>query len=560
MKSALQNAAKNFLLLLGAIVFSLFLLEGAFRIWTGVPVFSPTNFRTDNTMGSLMGTVMYDRELGWAHIPNSSFEQVIPNSSRRYLLKSMAYGIRQNGANDNVLRTGGVLAVGDSFTAGSEVMNEDSWPAQLEKILQRPVLNAGVGAYGSDQIIMRAEKLLPIALPKILIVGMLDQDILRTGYSSFGAPKPYYTVEDGKLVLHNSPVPTLETLDRTTGLLKNLAGHSLVVDRIMKSYFPVGWGGTGNQVFTQTGIDEVEVTCLLLKRLKQKADALNVRALLLMQYGGGFIAVSDQRRDFAVQVEQCAETMGYQVVDEFESLKAIFTASTVEFQKYYRMVGNAYGHMSEAGNQHIAQLLAASLRAPSPAGRAEDYVIPFSPGEGRNLLPNSEALDKVVAKSRIASLQTLTKAADTHQIYRVAATGCRRGEHYVQLNVAGLPSGPYMLSLEVKDDGTSHIRVQIIDSKSNGAIGDFNLTQKSVGTSRAGAAGNLRAGVKEAEDGWYRVWLGATLPVGGNTSILLGVNDSTGKTRFWPLGEAYRLRALQLERGQSPSPYRPSEP
>ena len=102
----------------------------------------------------------------------------------------MGYGIRKNGPNDDLLRSGGVLAVGDSFTAGSETADEDTWPAQLERIIHRPVVNGGVGGYGSDQIVMRAEKLLPIVRPQVLLVGMLDLDILRAGYSSFGRQAP----------------------------------------------------------------------------------------------------------------------------------------------------------------------------------------------------------------------------------------------------------------------------------------------------------------------------------------------------------------------------------
>jgi hypothetical protein len=169
-------------------------------------------------------------------------------------------------------------------------------------------------------------------------------------------------------------------------------------------------------------------------------------------------------------------------------------------------------------------------------------------------LSRSEALDKVVPGSSIASLQKLQSPLDEYQVYRVAATG-PLGEHFLGLNVGELAAGPYMLSLDVRADGTSHLRIQLIDAQSNGVIGDYDLTKKSVGTSRMGTAQTLRAGVKEIADGWYRLWLGATLP-GGNTNILLGINDPNGNPNFVPQGESYQVRAIQLERGQSPSSYR----
>jgi hypothetical protein len=557
-KPTIRNVCQNSLLLLSTVVFSLILLEIAYRVWMGVSPFNFTNFRANVAVGNLMGTVTYDADLGWSLIPNYSVEIGIPDTSIRHMINTIDYGIRTNGPTDNVLRTGGVLAVGDSFTAGSEVADADSWPAQLEAIIHRPVVNAGVGAYGSDQIVMRAEKLLPIVRPQVLLVGMLDQDILRAGYSNFGAPKPYYTLENGKLVLHNSPVPILEA-GGTTSVAKTLAGYSLVVDQVMKTFDPVGWRGAKNQTFTRTGIDEVEATCQLLKGLKQKTDELEVRALLVMQYGGGHIAAAARRSDTAVQVEQCAEKMGYQIVDEFESLKAIADASPEEFRTYYRSRANGdFGHMSPAGNLHIAQLVAAALSAPSPPGRAADYVIgPFLPGDGRNLLSKSETLDKAVPSSSIASLQKSKSSPGDRQVFRVAATG-PPGEHYLGLSVGELAAGPYMLSLDVRADGTSRLRIQLIDTQSNGAIGDYDLMKTSVGTSRAGTAHALRAGMKEIADGWYRLWLGATLPA-GNTNILLVLSDANGRLNFTPQGEGYQVRAMQLERGQSPSSYRPTK-
>jgi hypothetical protein len=362
-------------------------------------------------------------------------------------------------------------------------------------------------------------------------------------------------VENGKLLLHNSPAPILNASGERTSFVKNLAGYSFVIDQVMKTYDPIRWLGSKNQTFTRVGIDEVEVTCQLLKRLKQKTDELKVRTLLVMQYGGGYIATAARRSDIAVQVEQCADKMGYQIVDEFESLKAIATASPEEFRKHYIYAeNNQFGHMSPVGNLHIARLVASALSTPAPAGRAVDYLTaPFLPGDGRNLLSNSEALDKAVPGSSIASLQKL-KSPPNDQVYRVAATG-PQGEHFLGLNVGELAAGPYMLSLDVRADGTSHLRIQLIDTQSNGVIGDYDLTKKSVGTSRASTAHTLRAGVKEIANGWYHLWLGATLP-GGTTNILLGINDTNGNPNFAPQGESYQVRAIQLERGQSPSSYR----
>ena len=51
-----------------------------------------------------------------------------------------------------------VLATGDSYTQGDEVDNDHTWPAQLQGLLRRRTINAGVAAYGFDQIVLRTEQ------------------------------------------------------------------------------------------------------------------------------------------------------------------------------------------------------------------------------------------------------------------------------------------------------------------------------------------------------------------------------------------------------------------
>jgi hypothetical protein len=209
--------------------------------------------------------------------------------------------------------------------------------------------------------------------------------------------------------------------------------------------------------------------------------------------------------------------------------------------------------MSPVGNLHTARLVASALSTPAAAGRAADYLTaPFLPGDGRNLLLRGARQSGSRQQHRIAAeveepAQRSGLSGRSHRSSRRALFGIERWEIGSR--------AVHALSLDVSADGTSHLRIQLIDTQSNGVIGDYNLTKKNVGTSRAGTAHTLRAGVKEIANGWYRLWLGATLP-GGNTNILLGINDTNGNPNFVPQGESCQVRAIQLERGQSPSSYR----
>jgi hypothetical protein len=100
-----------------------------------------------------------------------------------------------------------ILAVGDSFTYGDEVRALEAWPAQLQKLLGRRVLNGGVTGYGLDQIVLRAEQLAAKYTPCIVLVGFIADDIKRTEWRRLWSHgKPWFDIVDGRLELRDVPV------------------------------------------------------------------------------------------------------------------------------------------------------------------------------------------------------------------------------------------------------------------------------------------------------------------------------------------------------------------
>jgi len=354
----------NLALVLASLLLSLVLLEIGFRAVAGLPVFKFADWRTHRLLpGQFRDRVVADPVVGWTNVPWTRSDDSESN------FETIDYGIRRN-FDETTVRTGGMLAVGDSFTQGVEVDRNESWPAALEGMTGVPIVNAGVAGYGTDQIIMRAEQLLPIVKPKILIIGFFDDDILRAGRSLHdGAPKPYFTIENGELRYHPPPrlqPPKQESLMSSIGYrLRDGLGYFATADYVLARLTPGYWYGTESERYQRRPeVNEVAVTCALLRRVKAQADKDDIRTILFMQYYAYDILEASKPPRHAQRVIACAQAAGIRVADQFMSLRDIAVRRRSAMKEYYiyRPIDRGYGHMSAKGNRHAGHMLSQALR------------------------------------------------------------------------------------------------------------------------------------------------------------------------------------------------------
>ena len=137
-------------LLLGlSLSICLFLLELGLRVATPFPIDSPSaNIIDDPLLGQKVDPALPDvDERGFRNPPG------IENPS--------------------------VVAIGDSHTYGYNVSSENSWPAQLARLLGVPVYNLGVGGYG----MLQYHDLMPEALAmhpeRVLVALYLANDLVN---------------------------------------------------------------------------------------------------------------------------------------------------------------------------------------------------------------------------------------------------------------------------------------------------------------------------------------------------------------------------------------------
>jgi len=360
--------------------------EIAARVVLHVPLLAWRDFRLAHEPTTINQFVDYDAALGWRLKPFLK----TPG------FNTLAYGFRSNGDAGAQVKSGGVLAVGTSFTAGSGVKDDETWPAQMQRLTGWNVNNAGEGGYQADQIILLAEQLLPLIHPQVVVVDLTPDSVIGTGYTSAGWPKPYFTIENGKLVAHNSPVPRTATGARSGSEVKRLLAHSLIIDKFMTAFFANFWlASERNQVIT-IATDEIGVTCRLLDRLKHETDAANARLVLSLQYGA--LEVVDgsrtktagrlynlvrhaknrlERRLFAnepagapdwseaaARVGRCAGILSIETVDELPELSAAYAGSPDDLRPHYQVEpGGALGHKSALGNRAVAGRLAHAIKS-----------------------------------------------------------------------------------------------------------------------------------------------------------------------------------------------------
>src|SRR5262245_30590347 len=330
-------------LAVAGVLAALFIVELGARIvtgnWTGsflersVPLV-PTGY-----------PMSYDPLLGWIPRPGYSSDK---NDWHRQVTIN-AEGLRTNGA-DSPAGQRPILAVGDSFTFGDQVADGESWPAQLERILGRPVLNGGVSGYGLDQAVLRARKLAAIVRPEWVIVSLIPEDITRCELLIFGAAKPYFTLEGGELRPGNQPVPPPQPVGQDT--FRRIFGRSFVVHTVMSRFARTYWVG-GRVNYASAHRDGEAVATRLLRSLADDLAESGVRLLVVVQ---GTQDLDPGQRALGARLLASLKGSPALTLDLHGALQDLRERDPERFKRLYRR------HMTGDGNAFVAGQIAEVLR------------------------------------------------------------------------------------------------------------------------------------------------------------------------------------------------------
>jgi hypothetical protein len=343
MKEKLVNAGLFIATVSFSVIFSLIVLEVGLRAYYSE--WSYTNFRF--VQPTKFSYHIYDPELGWIPKPSNQWGTSI------VILKE---GIRSNGRGEVWDGTGDpILAVGDSYTFGDQVTDSETWPAQLEKLSGRRVINAGVDGYGTDQIFLRARSLLSRFRFNTVIFSFIPDDIRRSEMSvMFATAKPYFDFKDDRLKLENVPVPPTFRPEKESMLLIVLE-HSRLVDAVMKRVSPTWWLRAPSERQVQNQQKAIEVTCALLRELEELTKSHGSELIVLVQRGGEVETSSESIA--ANSVLSCISDPRTHVLDLKPALSELKAKDPSRHHRLY----NPFLHMSAEGNEFVARQILPTL-------------------------------------------------------------------------------------------------------------------------------------------------------------------------------------------------------
>jgi len=212
-------------LVFGYVVFLACLLEGTARVAFLIPQFAERlhanedyTFRRNWVQEHQKRGIevyytfdIYDPSKGWMPKPNLRDVRVFNNK----ILNTNSKGLRGRkdfsyAKSTEKLR---ILILGDSFTFGDEVSDDETYPYYLQQMLPHTeIINMGVHGYGHDQMLILLREEGVKYEPDIVILGFLPLDMARNLLKFRDFAKPRFVLERGELKLTGTPVPRPEDI------------------------------------------------------------------------------------------------------------------------------------------------------------------------------------------------------------------------------------------------------------------------------------------------------------------------------------------------------------
>lgn len=216
------------------------------------------------------GFIAHDPELGWRPVPGG--RGVMRGAEFDVEVTVNRQGLRGPRTYSRRPATGRprLVVLGDSFSFGHGVRHEENWITRLEGALApAEVINLAVTGYGTDQQLLRLERVGLGLAPDIVVLALFEGNVFRNvRLEQVGYPKPRFEIaEDGSLRLVGVPVP--EAPPPAAWHQRSALGRLIL--------------GRGGDLIEHLGYGEAwPVTEAILGRMKAASEGAGARLVVLV--------------------------------------------------------------------------------------------------------------------------------------------------------------------------------------------------------------------------------------------------------------------------------------
>lgn len=357
----------NFGLIAASILFSLALVEAGLDYYAG---------RVAGSESMDPGLLRYDALLGWRLTPGWQ-------GTHRHADYEVQYAITAAGlrADPDVGVAPTDLVIGDSFTFGLGVADDETFVSHLNRAAEGRFLNAAVPGYATDQELLWLRELLGRYRPRrVILVVYLGNDFFDNALpfplqAAYG--KPFFELRGGTLHLRNQPVPrtpksaTAQEQDVRRLMSQGRSGHGswwsravagTKLGQLLLALLPARSPETLPQVQWQRYAPYVALFEALLREIERTVVTSGAELLLVTLPGRSYILLpwsyaAVQQELFRQAVVTSAQDISITAVDVARVLRQ--SAATSRGRHWF--FAND-GHLTPEGHTEVAEQLRSLLQ------------------------------------------------------------------------------------------------------------------------------------------------------------------------------------------------------
>lgn len=354
-----QTIRRSVQLILFYLISIFILLEGSLRVYYAVTGKVPPHFdyslrkewewvkqREADGNASFNEAFEYDPWTGWKNRANLDLDGLKTNA--QHMRNAQLFSPNPQPGR------GRLLIVGDSFSFGYGVSNEQTYAAILadRHLPDWDVMNLAVSATGTDQHVINYEQYGKQYHPDIVVLGFYLLDYNRNTIRFRFYAKPMFRPQGDALTLTNSPVPTPEQLyeDYTSGR-KVIGGwnYSYALAAFMQ---PIISHRTRDR---SEGALGRQVLAGLMKRFKEQVTDQGATPVWLILPDRDIVEAGQSKYEgIAAFSEHTAKQLGMAVLNMDAPFKAFAQQHPEQPVWRPKAVG---GHLSHTGHQLVAEHL-----------------------------------------------------------------------------------------------------------------------------------------------------------------------------------------------------------